>query len=58
MSMDYQSWRCGRDETKYCPIEGCPKSYGCAREKGWQPGMPTPNGCLGLPEIDKTAPIR
>lgn len=44
------SWRCGRDPSQFCPEEGCPKSYGCARERGWRQGMPTPNGCLGLPD--------
>ena len=45
---EWTSWRCGNDDTKFCPPEGCPQSYGCARERGWLPGMPTPNG--GLPD--------
>lgn len=36
------SWRCAMDLTKFCPIEGCPASYGCAREKGWDPSQPSP----------------
>jgi hypothetical protein len=47
---EWQSWRCCRDDKKFCPPEGCPKSYGCARERGWTKGMPTPNGCIGLPD--------
>lgn len=31
----------------FCPPEGCPKSYGCAREHGWLPEMPSPDGCTG-----------
>lgn len=35
---DYEgSWRCAGDTTKFCPMEGCPASSGCAREKGWDP---------------------
>lgn len=47
---EWTSWRCGNDNSKFCPPEGCPKHYGCAIEHGWRDGMPTPNGCLGLPE--------
>jgi hypothetical protein len=46
-------WRCKHEqegERMLCPTEGCPKSYGCARDKGWKPGDPTPNGCVGLPK--------
>lgn len=46
---EWTSWRCGNDASKFCPSEGCPKSYGCARDHGWLPGMPPPNGCLGIP---------
>lgn len=47
MSMDLEAWRCSRDDNLFCPPEGCAKSYGCARDKGWLPGMPTPDGCDG-----------
>jgi hypothetical protein len=40
-------WICAND-TSFCPPEGCSKDYGCAREKGWRPGMPTPEGCDGM----------
>lgn len=48
MDMDFTPWRCCHEkpgEKAYCPPEGCPKSYGCAREKGWKPGDPTPEAC-------------
>jgi hypothetical protein len=44
---DWTIWLCHRDDSKHCPPEGCPKSYGCARENGWIEGLPTPDGCLG-----------
>ena len=47
--MDFQSWRCKHEregENLFCPIEGCPKYYGCARDHGWQPGDVTPTPCL------------
>lgn len=43
----FEAWRCRDDETKFCPPEGCSRHYGCAREKGWVPGEPTPPGCDG-----------
>ncbi len=45
-NLDFEAWRCCHDDKKFCPDEGCPKSYGCAREKGWNQGMPTPEGCV------------
>ncbi len=45
---DFGAWRCKHDDSLFCPIEGCPKSYGCARDKGWQPGQPSPRECMGL----------
>jgi hypothetical protein len=45
--MDYEAWRCKNDDSLFCPEEGCAASYGCAREKGWLPGKPTPAGCDG-----------
>ena len=54
MSMDYQSWRCCHDDSKFCPPEGCPKYlpgnrvYGCARDHGWEPGQPSPPECQGI----------
>lgn len=61
--MDYQSWRCAHDETKFCPPEGCPKvarnadggwvDYGCAREKGWRFGDDSPRECQGLLPVKK-----
>jgi len=45
-NLDFEAWRCMRDDSKFCPPEGCPKDYGCARDKGWMPGQPTPEGCL------------
>ncbi|MCP1757727.1 hypothetical protein ACVII1_001281 [Bradyrhizobium elkanii] len=44
---EWASWRCIHDSSKFCPPEGCPKSYGCARDDGWKPGLPTPDGALG-----------
>ena len=45
--MDFEAWRCTHNDNLFCPPEGCAKSYGCARDKGWKPGMPTPDGCDG-----------
>jgi hypothetical protein len=45
---EWQSWRCSNDATKFCPPEGCPKDYGCARMKGWQTGEPSPRECQEL----------
>lgn len=44
---EYASWRCCRNINQFCPPEGCPKHYGCARDQGWRPGMPSPDGCTG-----------
>ena len=49
--MDYEGWRCRHDNKIFCPPEGCPKSYGCARDKGWKPGMESPRECRGLTAI-------
>lgn len=45
--MDFESWRCSHDERLFCPAEGCPKDYGCARDRGWKPGDPSPPECCG-----------
>lgn len=45
---EFTSWRCARDNAKFCPAEGCPAHFGCARDQGWLPGMPTPAECLGI----------
>lgn len=50
--MDYEAWRCCRDTKLLCPVEGCPKSYGCARDKGWKPGDPSPRECQGLAPLE------
>lgn len=57
-----ESWTCSRSEKKlYCPPEGCPTwaivcgatvPYGCAREKGWRPGQPSPLEVLGIDPED------
>lgn len=47
--MDFEAWRCKHDDNKFCPDEGCPKYYGCARMKGWQPGQPTPEAIIRGP---------
>lgn len=44
---EWTSWRCARNIAKFCPEEGCPAHYGCARDHGWTPEMPTPPECLG-----------
>ena len=49
--MDDQSWRCANNDNKFCPPEGCPKRYGCAREKGWKMGDESPRECQGLAPI-------
>lgn len=54
--MDFQAWHCMHEkdgEALFCPLDGCPKSYGCARDKGWLPSMDSPRECLGLPALDK-----
>lgn len=49
------AWRCGRDESKFCPIEGCSKGY-CALTMGWREGEPTPIECItGMPAPDTLA---
>ena len=55
--MDFQSWRCCHDGNQFCPPEGC-ASYGrdvdgtefrlgCARQRGWKTGDPTPQEYRG-----------
>lgn len=59
-NMDFTSWRCCHEkegERLFCPIEGCPKSYGCARDQGWKPGDPTPDGCVGIVRRPVSAPV-
>lgn len=41
------SWRCAKNTWKFCPSEGCPKSYGCARDHGWKLGNKSPGECSG-----------
>jgi hypothetical protein len=56
---DFESWRCMHEkdgENLFCPPEGCSKSYGCARDNGWLPGMPTPDGCSGIRSSREGAP--
>lgn len=51
MNMDFTAWRCCHEkpgENIFCPEEGCPKSYGCARDKGWRTGDKTPPEILGI----------
>jgi hypothetical protein len=45
---DFQSWRCCHHDDRFCPPEGCAKSYGCAIDQGWSQGQPTPPGCDGI----------
>lgn len=54
--MDYESWRCSRDDSKFCPIEGCPAWYGCARDHGWKPGDPSPRECQNMAAPAATPP--
>ncbi len=53
-NLDFESWRCKHDINIFCPPEGCPKEFGCARDKGWEPGQPTPEGCLPKTSVCKT----
>ena len=46
--MDFESWRCSHNMALFCPPEGCSKTFGCARDRGWKPGDPTPEGCDGI----------
>lgn len=53
------SWHCIHEVEgkgmKFCPPEGCSKSYGCARDvAGWKPGDPTPEGCDGITRVRTT----
>lgn len=51
MDNDWTAWRCADEklgEKMFCPPEGCPKAYGCAREHGWKPGDPSPRECMGF----------
>lgn len=45
---EYESWRCCHDNKLFCPPEGCPANYGCARDHGWKPGDESPRECQGL----------
>lgn len=36
-------WRCRDNQWKFCPVDGCLKSYGCARKQGWKLGQDTPS---------------
>ena len=47
---DYEAWRCKHDDSLFCPDEGCPKWHGCARDKGWKPGDPTPRPIIEGPQ--------
>lgn len=49
-------WRCCNDNSKICPPEGCPNSYGCARKNGWEMGQPTPRGCVTIEHRDGLPP--
>ncbi len=40
-------FRCVDADWKFCPPEGCPKWYGCARKQGWKLGDPSPPECTG-----------
>jgi hypothetical protein len=46
--MDFEAWRCCHDDSKFCPDEGCPKHLGCARDRGWKRGDPTPDAYKGI----------
>ena len=50
--MNLEAWRCKHHTDLMCPDEGCPVTYGCARDKGWQPGQPSPRECQGLPPLE------
>jgi hypothetical protein len=59
MSDAFESWHCKHenDQSKgflFCPPEGCPKHYGCARDHGWKPGDPSPRECQDLPPLSPT----
>lgn len=47
-NLDYEAWRCCKDDAKFCPTEGCPKHLGCARERGWKPDQPSPYTAAGI----------
>ena len=51
--MDHEAWRCKHiDDEVLCPGDGCPVSYGCARDKGWKPGDPVPLECTGVRALE------
>ena len=52
-NLDFEAWRCKHDTNKFCPDEGCPSWFGCARDKGWQPGEPTPKEIVTGPPRDE-----
>lgn len=58
-NLDFGSWRCSHDMSLFCLPEGCTKHLGCARDKGWKTGEPTPSeyqwpraGCAALKARD------
>ncbi len=50
--LDYSAWRCTHEEGRFCPDEGCPKWFGCARIKGWIPGQPNPAYATASTELE------
>lgn len=42
------SWRCAEQPWRFCPEEGCPKSYCARRDDKWKLGQPSPVRCTGL----------
>ena len=49
-NLDFEAWRCKHDMSLFCPDEGCPKLLGCARDRGWKSGEPTPPAYRGDPK--------
>jgi len=46
--MTFEAWHCTRHDGKLCPAEGCPASYGCAIDRGWSQGQPSPPQCQDI----------
>ena len=46
-NLDFEAWRCKHNDNWFCPDEGCPKLLGCARDRGWKYGEPTPPAYKG-----------
>lgn len=46
--MNFEAWHCTRHAGKLCPAEGCPAVYGCAIDRGWSQGQPSPRECKGF----------